>query len=467
MAVNALHIAAPQPMNQPDQRLDAEETALVIRFAAAEAGRLKYDHRENAWYFFESHVWRPSTTIPYRRLQDFLQLSLADAGFLMDQRQREDTINFYKRQLRASQIPRLLTHARHQEAVVAATAWNQDRLLLGVENGVIDLRTGTFRPGRPDDLVTRLAGTKFDPQAECPRFDRFLDELSLEAEDRAFLVRALGYMLSGETREQCFFLLLGQGANGKSTLLRVLRALLGEYVRPIAFSSLISRRNHGGEQPHSDLAALQGARLLIASEVTEGARLDEGRLKYITGEDDIACRHLYGRWFSYTPEFKLVAAANVLPSVADTSPAFWRRVRLLEFPASFSPREQDPDLGRKLLAELPGILNLAIRGCREWQREGLRATSSMISAATGWKEENDLLSQFLASPRVILADGQRASSGDIYSAFEGWAAAAGIPRTERLSWKAAGAELKRRFKSVKPGGRTYYIGIGLAPGNWE
>src|SRR5262249_40039025 len=153
--------------------------------------------------------------------------------------------------------------------------FDQDDYLLAVANGVIDLRSGTYRSGRREDMITKSTQVRWIPEAKCDLWLRVLDEIFPgQPAMISFLQRAIGYSLTGLTREEVFFILHGSGRNGKGTLLRVLSALLGDYAATTEFSTLIAEpsRSRG---IRNDVAALAGKRFVTAQESREGARFDE------------------------------------------------------------------------------------------------------------------------------------------------------------------------------------------------
>ena len=198
--------------------------------------------------------------------------------------------------------------------------WDADPWLLAVANGVVDLRTGTLREGRPDDRITMHSPVCYIPEAVCPRWLAFLGEVFGDDDELIdFIWRACAYSLTGLTNAECHFLCFGSGCNGKGTFNRVQRDILGDYAANTAFSTLeMSSRN----SIPNDLAALYGKRLVTASELNEAVRLNEARMKMLAGQDPVTARFLHGEYFTFVPNAKFWLAVNHKPMVNDDSTGF-------------------------------------------------------------------------------------------------------------------------------------------------
>jgi len=205
----------------------------------------------------------------------------------------------------------------------------------------------------------------------------------------------------------------GSGANGKSTLVGVLRRLLGDFAVTAAFDTFMRQRDRG---PRNDLARLHRARLVTAAESGEGRRLDEATVKEITGGDVIAARFLYGEHFEYAPRFKLVLVTNHRPKVDGDDDAIWRRLRLVPFEQSFEGRE-DRELAARLEAELPGILAWGMRGAIEWQEEGLGEAAAVTRATREYREDEDVLGAFMAERCVMRGETPTRELREAYEAY--------------------------------------------------
>lgn len=275
--------------------------------------------------------------------------------------------------------------------------FDTDPWLLNVENGTVDLRTGELRAHDRDDFITKLLPICYSPEAKCPQWEEFLlHVMAKDSEVVSFIQTAVGYTLTGNVNEQCFFILYGVGANGKSVFLEVLQSLLGDFSRPIEMRALLQKRSIS-EAVRNDLAALRGTRLAVASEANREVRLDEALIKSLTGSDKITARFLYQEFFDFYPAFKIWIAVNHLPGIHGDDEAIWRRVRLIPFSVVIPKQNQTRDLASKLLNdEAPGILSWAVRGCLRWRKEGLPVPTSIRQAIAAYRQSNDPVGEFLA-----------------------------------------------------------------------
>ncbi len=325
------------------------------------------------------------------------------------------------------------------EVVVTTDALDADPWILNVANGTLDLRTSELRPHRREDHLTRLAPVAYDPEARAPGWARFLEQVQPDPDVREFLARYAGYCLTGTMGEQVFAIHHGGGENGKGVYSDTLIALLGlgEYAKVTPYDTFLVRRQGSAT---NDLAALRGARLVVAAEPNEGVRLDEAAVKSFTGEDPITCRFHYQEFFTYRPTGKLILTGNHRPRIRGTDHAMRRRVRLVPWPVTVPAGRRDNDLRRKLRDELPGILAWAVRGCLDWQREGLRPPAVVVAAADEYRDAEDHVGRFIAD-RCDLGSAQRVTSRDLRAAYKAWCEE---DDEEPLSAKALGSKLTDR-----------------------
>jgi putative DNA primase/helicase len=330
--------------------------------------------------------------------------------------------------------------------------------LLNLQNGTLDLNTSEFREHSPADKLTKVSPVRFDPTADCPTWSAFLHRIFEGDPETIFFVQQMtGYVLTADTREQCFFLLHGTGANGKSTLLNTLLFILGDYGRQADFETVLAKNADGG--PRNDLAALVGARLVAASEGERGRRLAESMVKQITGGDAITCRKLYGEPFTYSPEFKLLLSTNHKPRIAGTDHAIWRRVRLVPFNVTISEDEKDPELLNKLKSESSGILNWMLQGLESWKEKGLIQAQSVKDATATYRGEQDALGPFIMEC-CSTGDAMRAKLSELYETYQQWTKDAG---EQPITKRAFAERLTERGFSPRQGtGNVRFVfGLGI------
>lgn len=331
-----------------------------------------------------------------------------------------------------------------------------DPWLLNVRNGTIDLRTGKLLPHNPENLLTKVVSVDYDPAAQCPLWETFLDRIMAgNAELIEFLQRVVGYCLTGSTREQIFCILHGTGANGKSTIIKTIIKLLGDYAWQAPANMLMTKDR---DAIPNDIARLKGVRYVSVTETEENRRLAESLVKTLTGEDKITARFLHGEFFEFEPTAKFFMATNHKPVIRGTDLAIWRRIRLVPFEVAIPKEEQDPELPQKLQAELSGILNWALEGCKKWQESGLTEPQAVMVATQTYRAESDVLAQFLTDCTVE-AEGTVVQAKDLYQAYRQWCDTNG---ERSISNNAFGRKMKERgFTRVHKHSGKYYMGLGL------
>src|SRR5215208_4947610 len=305
------------------------------------------------------------------------------------------------------------------DLAVSPEELDTDPMLLNVENGTVDLRTGSLRPHLPGDLITKLAPVEFDPVAEASRFYKFLKQTLVDAELIAFVQRFLGYSLTGSTKERALSVLHGVGKNGKSTLVEVFQDLMGDYSTAIATQTLMSTR-YGDVTAQYQLAVLNGVRFISAAETKKGQELDETVVKHITGGDTITARAPYVQCFTYRPQFKIWMSTNHKPEIPDGSEAIWDRIRLIPFTQRFEDgKNADTKLPAKLREELPGVLAWAVKGCVDWNDGGLGTSAAVERATAKYREETDVIDRFFAD-MCVFTSGASVTKKGLFEAWENW-----------------------------------------------
>lgn len=375
-------------------------------------------HR-HPWLIWDGRRYAPDTTGEVERMAKQTVRSLyAEASQSGDEEQQDQILKHAVKSESAGKIRALIELAATEpELSIVPDKLDANPYLLNLENGTFDLRKMELRKHKRRDLITKLTSVTYDPNAQAPRWHQFLHEV-MNGDDELveFVQRAVGYSLTGDTREHCLFFCYGQGRNGKSTMLEVLRVLLGDYAQQADFSSFLARQ---GDGPRNDLARMRGARLVTASEADSDKGFDGRMVKMLTGADTIVARRLYEEHFEFMPQHKLWLAANHKPLVKEQTEGFWSRIRLIPFTVVFDQSKQDKKLMKKLTAELPGILNWAIEGCERWRKNGLIEPRAVQRATRAYREENDVLGEFISQCAKLDGDSWT-STTVLYRTFCDW-----------------------------------------------
>lgn len=347
------------------------------------------------------------------------------------------------------------------EVAIGPESLDKDPWLLNVENGTLDLRTGELRAARREDLITKWCPTDYDPLAKAPTFEAFLARiLRCNQALIGYVRRVFGYALTGDVREDALFIFYGTGANGKTTLLNAIRDAIGpDYAREAPPELLLAKR---GESHPTDQADLFGRRVVTTVEMESGRRLAEVLVKRLTGRDPITARRMREDFWTFNPTHKIVLAANHKPIIQGTDRAIWRRIRLIPFTVTIPKDEQDRALGEKLREERKGILAWAVRGCLEWQAQGLADPPEVMAATEGYRQEMDILGDFLAE-YCVTGPAYRARASELYAKYLEWHAR--VEGGEPVTQKAFGTALKQRdfVQDRGTGGTRWWVGLGLKP----
>ena len=419
----------------------------ALRFAAAHRDDARYCPDLGKWLVWNGACWRPDEDGAAIRLAKATARAVsAEIENEQDGDRRKAILKWAIASENARRIEAMVALARSEPGMfVRLGGLDADPLLLGCPNGTLDLRTGALREARRDDRITKQAAAAYDAQAACPTWTAFLDRVFAGDRDLAeFAQRALGYSLTGDTSEQVLFMLHGHGANGKTTLVRCVGDLLGEYAQQLPAEALMAKRFDAGGGATPDLARLRGARFVAAAEIEHGQRLAEQLVKKITGGDVIVARHLYAEPIEFCPTHKIWLALNHLPTVRGTDHAMWRRIRLVPFNVQIPEGEQDRHLPDRLRAEWPGILAWLVRGCLDWQRVGLAPPRSVTAATQEYRADMDVLGQWLDEHCVIAADASMARPTSTATSRRGPRPTTSTCRRRRTSASASASAGSRR-----------------------
>lgn len=349
--------------------------------------------------------------------------------------------------------------ATEPEVAVSPDQLDADPHLFNVTNGTLDLRTGGLRSHNPADLLTKVAGTKYDPDASAPVFVKFLEEIHPDPDMRLFLARMFGHALLGKVIEHVLTIQHGVGANGKSTLSEAVCTAFGDYAKPVDPGLLIDR----GEVHPTGVASLFGLRLALTHELDSGRRLAEATVKRLTGGDRIAARRMREDFWEFDPSHSIVMHTNHRPVVKGTDEGIWRRLRLVPFDVVIPEEERDTSLPEKLAEELPGILAWIVDGYSMWAEKGLAEPKAVVDATDKYRKESDDLGAFIDEQCVVGGMGNVKSS-HLFAAWAAWCEAENIKAGSNKAFSEA-MELRGYTKHKSTGGAMVWDRLGLRPEN--
>jgi putative DNA primase/helicase len=438
------------------------------RIVALYGDRLRYCHPMRRWLVWDGKRWAPDERGEAMLLAKQAMAATLEAAVAA---RNEAAEKWAIRSLDARRLDGALRLAQ-PELAVSPDELDTDPDLLSLDNGILHLPSGQLTPHDPARFITKLAPVRFDPHAECPRFLDFLERI-LGFDDSAaadnvrairlmhYLQVALGYSLTGWTREKAVFIPYGEKNAGKSTLLATIRELLGDYSAQISVESLMAAGPKTDPNTQADLADLRGARFVVTSEAERGHVLSQSRLKRITqGIGRIKTVRKYENPIEFRETHKLWMDTNGWPRLQDPDDeALLFRLHPIPFLITIPPEEQDKRLPEKLLAEASGILAWLAAGAVEWYRHGLDRPPEVTQAREEWRTEDDQVARFLEDCCVI-GDGLEVGAGALYDAYKQWAEAGGeksIMSSHYLRLRLEGKGI--RYDRTKS--RRFYAGVDL------
>jgi len=357
----------------------SNEDDIALKFAVMYANKLKFDHTRGSWYAWDGDRWKVEGT----NLAFDWARNLCRAMRVNNKQEKLASIRVATAVEKFSQADRRFA--------VTHEIWNPDPWLLCTPCGTVDLKNGELSANNPDNLITMCTGVS--PAAmQTPVWNRFLkDATNNDSDLERFLQIVAGYCLTGVTYEHALFFLYGFGGNGKSTFVNVLADLMTDYAVTASMDTFVASRS---DRHPTELARLEGARLVAASETEEGRAWAESRIKQLTGGDPVAARYMRQDFFEFKPQFKLLIQGNHQPTLNNVDDAMRRRFNIIPF--IFKPPKPNPGLADQLKAEYPGILQWAIHGCLAWREQSLVKPEAVQVETDQYFSEQDIFSQWVS-----------------------------------------------------------------------
>lgn len=425
---------------------------------------LKFNAVDKKWFFFNGSYWQEDignqkVELAAERVANSIKKEKPELSFSTKTDEDKAMNEWYRFQKdsRSHMAKMHMIDEFKKYVIVKHGEFDKEDMLLNTESGYVDLSNGELHDHDIDKNFSHQTLAEYSDNVDAPLWDKFLNQIFNNDEELIHYVqKAIGYSFTGSVDEQCLFILNGRGRNGKSVFSNVISDVAGNYAKQMNVQTIVAKKNQSGSA-NSDIARLEGARIVTSSELNEGDRFDESLVKQLTGGDKILARFLYGSEFEYKPKFKIWMATNHLPIIRGTDDGIWRRIKIIPFNIQIPKEKVDKKLEYKLKAEYTGILNWIVQGAIMWQQEGLEDPEAVTKVIETYRAEMDPLDAFLEE---CCTTGQNYSikAREMYDAYHEWAKES---EEYKMSLNKFGREMSKKLLRVKKRDGWYYVGLKL------
>lgn len=432
------------------------------RLVKEQDGKMIYVAETDMWYLWAGNHWRKGSATEIEQLaKDTVNSLILDCQELGGV--GGDAMDFIKKSMEAKMINNMVRLARSEPSVLTGfERLDSNHMLLGVGNGAVDLGNGKLHDADPNDCITIATGVEYLAGEECPVWQQTL--LDIFADDHElihYMQKLIGYAVLANPVESLFVIMYGDGSNGKSTFINTIRDVLGNHAKVANSETFLGTAANSSGSPREDILRLMGSRLVTITEPDEGGVLREGLVKAMTGGEALPARAAYGRTtVEVKPTWTAFMPTNHKPIIKGTDHGIWRRLVLVPFVVNFDNHptiKKDPERMAKLKAEYSGILSWIVKGALMYQKEGLKAPKVIEDARNEYKEDMDLLSDWIAECCEV-GQGKEATSKDLWASWQRYAHDNGEIKYISSS-KALGKRLSVRFTAAKRIGKTELRGF--------
>lgn len=433
-----------------DQLTDLGNARLLI---SEHAATLRYVPEAGKWVTWEGTRWQwhPDDGVAIEAAKDVISRISTDNKQLAAHRLKSMSA---RRIADATRLARTSPGMR-----ISAAQFDQHPWQLNTPAGVVNLKTGEIATPTPGLFHSKQTTVAPDPTMPTPLWDQFLATTFQNKPELAqYVQRLAGLMFIGEVLEHVLPFAHGPGGNGKGVFAETLSAIAGDYATSAPQGFLLV----GRDKHETEIANLQGRRLVTLSEINENTKFDEAKMKLLTGGDTLSARFMRQDLFSFTPSHTFLVLGNSQPKVETGGESFWRRLRLIPFTNTIPEAERIANLHKRLVDEEgPGILNWIIQGAVQYASTGLHTPAEVLTATDTYRAEEDHLGRFV-DDRCKLGGGNiaRVEMGELRRAYDAWC---DEQHEHPVSAQALGRNLRQRFDigTTRSHGRRYYTNVML------
>ena len=361
----------------------------------------------------------------------------------------------------------VLTNINNQESIlkyvtryclICTDELDRHENLLNCKNGTVNLRTGKLSPHNPSDSITKIVDYDYDPEAQAPVWNSFLDDIMDHDQEMVDFLKILaGYSATGSVKEHILLMFYGTGRNGKSTFCETLLHILRGYGQTVTHDFFASKKS---DSHMTAIADLCGSRLIVGSEFT-GNTLNEPLVKRLTGGDTIKARRMRQDYFEFEPTHTIFVLVNARPNITGTDEGIWARVVMVPFEVRIPDEKMDLDLKDKLRAEGQGVLSWIVEGAKMWYREGVNLPDKVKLAVEDYKQDMDVVGTFIEQCTMV-HPATRVKSSEILNYLKIWCVNEGHWFKPNAKWFAN--EMRQKgYESVKSSGVMHWKGLKMIP----
>lgn len=448
-------IYSPKPIAT---KYELNDTGNAHRFIDKFGSDLHYNVDNKMWMIWNGSNWQFDVFNNVKNLAEVLieEMKLEALNCMDADRQKEILRNVNKL-YNSSGKESMLKESQHLPMVpVNNDAFDKDDYLFNTNNYVIDLRTGKQIPHNKNLLVNKISSVALSNKKPV-QFLKFFDDIfQSNQEVMHYVHKALGYSLTGDCREQCMFMLIGDGNDGKSLLLQIIQEVIGDYSITSNPDLLLDKKTQSANL--SEVARLKGTRFCVVNELKLGDKLNESGVKDITsGNNKIVARFLYANEFEFLPKMKIWLATNYLPLIRGTDKGIWRRIVKIPMTRSLKDDEVDQNLIYKLRTEKDEIFTWLVEGCLLWQKEGLKLPACLQKEKEEYRTEMDLVQRWI-NECCEVGDGYITKATELFENFKNYCK---INNEYEMSQTLFGRNFGKKYHKRMYAGATVYEGIRI------
>ena len=428
------------------------------RYADRHSSRVRYCYEFGSWYHWDSNRWAMDKVGFAMSMAKITAREIAREVTVLESEEDRKNKNKWSLKSRSSAGLKNMLHLAQSEGniPVKADAFDSDVWILNTPTGMVDLRTGDISPHDPDKLCTKMTQAGVDSTMETPTFDHFMKQTFGNDDDlKRYVMQALGFSLTGSVKEHVFFFCYGTGANGKGTLLNLVMEMMGDYAAATPEGLLMARQ---GDKHLAELIILKGLRMAVGAETQEDRRLNEARMKNLTGGDPITADPKGGAYITFKPTHSLWLLGNHKPRIKGVDNGVWRRTRLIPFDNIVPDDEQDKDLNKKLWAERDGILAKLVAAAVDWYANGFIQCDAVERATNAYRSEEDAFGQFIDN-MCVTGPTEVCAKVALREAYLEWVRRSGV---RELTERSMNERVKRLgYKEIRRGTQRYWSGLNV------